>query len=204
MTNAEDLWEELKALLRDVGAIFGDPASLWSERVLPRGEALSLRGWLAALEAAARALLLVMAARLPRPEPGPHVARRARPPAGAARPEPPHEDAPDTETPGSERWAGVVFRALPPKGGRPGRPAPARRFVSCRTLARRFEALIRVAEAPEAYARRLARRLYGSPALAARVLGPPPARGGRPPPWGDLPEAARTHAVAAAAAFDTG
>jgi hypothetical protein len=84
MTDAGDgtMWDELKALLRAVAAIFGDPVSLWNDQALPRGEALALRGWRRALEAAARALLLVMAARLPRPRPG--RARTARRAHGAA------------------------------------------------------------------------------------------------------------------------
>jgi hypothetical protein len=212
MTDAAEqtMWEELKALLRALGAIFGDPARLCGEGVLPRGEALSLRGWLAALEAIARAFLLVMAARLPRSEPRPARTVRAAADAeragpGAAEAPDPAAEAPDAEMTDSERWAGVAFRVLPAPSAPSGPRAPLQRFVGGRSLAYRFEALIRVAEAPEAYARRLARRLYASPALVARVLEPPGRRSGeRAPPWGDLREEARARALAAAAAFDTG
>jgi hypothetical protein len=76
---------------------------------------------------------------------------------------------------------------------RPG----ARRFLPTRSLALRFEALIRVAANPGPYARRLARRLQGAPALAERVLRRPRGEQGRPPPWDDL--VADAHALARAA-----
>src|SRR5690606_12984261 len=104
-----------------------------------------------------------------------------------------------------------VFRT-PRKAGtrrrraRGARAAAPRRFVFTRALAYRFEALIRVAEAPEAHARRLARRLRAEPGLAARLLVPPRACAAGPPLFGDVVEDALAEARAAPAAFaaDTG
>jgi hypothetical protein len=50
-----------------VAHIWGEPASLWEEKVLFGRDARRLRAWLSSLEALARALLVVMAARLPHP-----------------------------------------------------------------------------------------------------------------------------------------
>jgi hypothetical protein len=185
--------------------IFGEPALLLADVVLPRREGRRLMAWLAALESLARALLLVMAARLPRPAPAKARPRRTRG-SGAALDQNTEEHPPSAEPPGSELWAGVVFHAAPRRRGGPRGPeTPPRRFLPARALAYRFEALIRVAETPEPFARRLARRLWAEPALAADVLRGPDGEGG-PPPWDDLIGAARAQARAAAPVFspDTG
>ncbi|NIR60744.1 MAG: hypothetical protein GWO02_15175 [Gammaproteobacteria bacterium] len=203
------LWTELKVLLRLVAAIFGEPASLLEEGAVARREGELLRGWLSALEAIARALLLAMAASLPRPTCG-------RAPAGRwvrpARTEQVHADrdnepwtdgAAAVDRPGSERWAGVAFRASPRSRGARGMRASTgapRGLLFTRPLAYRLEALIRVAEAPQPYARRLARRLRAEPGLAARVLRAPPA-GACAPPCADLVEQALFRARQAGAVF---
>jgi hypothetical protein len=203
MTDASEtpLWDELKALLRALAAIFGDPASLRDDGAILRGDGLALRTWLRALESVARSLLLIAAARLPRPAPVP-----SRPGGTASRSRPigPYpDDMPPAEPAGSERWADVAFRSLLPRRGPHGARARAEqtRFLFTRPLACRFEALIRVAEAPLPYARRLARRLHAQPTLAARLLSRQESRGGRPPPCRDLAEEALSHASIAARVF---
>jgi hypothetical protein len=179
MINVSDdpLWEELKKSLRDAARIWGAPRDLWGEHVLPRADTRLLRGWLAALETIARALLMIMAVRLPDlpPERSPRrvcgrpkqtsVAPRCSP-RGLFRPGEPYD---------SDRWAGVAFRIAPNAGSGErgaGRRTPASRFDFVHGLALRFEALIRVAENPRPYARRLARRLRAEPGLAAVILSP--------------------------------
>src|SRR5690606_38102768 len=115
-------------LLRLATEIFGEPAALLEERVLPRAQALVLRGWIDALEAVARALLAALAARLPAPA----QRRTARVKRRPAQPTPPSEDLsaedwPTLERPAdSARWAGVVFR-LAPRARSGGRGARAPR-----------------------------------------------------------------------------
>jgi hypothetical protein len=166
---------DLAQLLRWVAALFGEPAEILDELVLEPRRGARLRGWLRALEAIARALLVLAAVDGPAPRPVPFRPRAPRPFL--------HDDplTDEVDEPGSERWAGVAFRLVPPRPGAPsdaarGRPAGC---VLTRPLAFRLEALIRVAEAPERYARRLARRLARAPGLAGRMLRRP-ARAGCP------------------------
>jgi hypothetical protein len=198
MTDAPEapLWRELKTILRLAAQIFGEPAALLEDLVLPRRDARLLRAWLSALEAIARALLAAMALRLPKPTPSHHRTRR-------------HDDAPQVITPSteaatlaappdSERWAGVAFRIAPRTGeSRPGGRRGAWRYLFVRSLAYRFEALIRVAEAPGPYARRLARRLSFEPELLAGILRRPPREPGRPSLYDDLIDEAFAAAGAA-------
>jgi hypothetical protein len=193
------LWQELKIALRWMAQLFGEPAALWEDMALRRDEALSLRAWIAALEALARALLLLMAVRMPAsPSARTPIRRGQRKPASAPDPQTdePSPNPPDAP-PGSERWAGVSFRIAPeaPRMGE-GRFGRAKRrprgCLPARALAFRLEALIRVAESPERFARRLARRLGGESALAARILRPLRRRRDRPPPHDDLIEEARS------------
>jgi hypothetical protein len=201
------LWDELKEILRLIAQIWGEPARLFEDVVLPTREGLRLRTWLAALERLARTLLLVMAARLPKPAPA-----RART-RTSGRPSAPEQREAEglafpPEVPGSELWAGVVFHALPCEPGRDRARerrawSPPRRFMPARALAYRFEALIRIAEAPEPFARRLARRLWAEPALAERVLDRGGGRADEQPPWDDLVVEGLSSARMAAVVFFT-
>ncbi|NIR58625.1 MAG: hypothetical protein GWO02_03455, partial [Gammaproteobacteria bacterium] len=152
------LWDALKALVRLFAQLFGQPADLLEEGAMRRAEARLVSGWLRGLERVARALLLVMAAGLPKPAPG--RARRGR---RAPVTIPPKDETPSDlrppDTPPSEAWAGVAFRALPPDSSGPSGPHRSRTLVLVRGYAYRIEAIIRVAEAPMPFARRLARRL---------------------------------------------
>ncbi len=182
-------WTDLAAHLRAVAVLFGQPSDLLEDQVLERREWVALCSWLRALEAIARALLLMMAAGSPRAA---QASRRgARRPGRGRRERPltdgaPAERASSEDIPPSERWAGVAFRCAPraPQARVARRASEARSFYFTRALAlaHRFEALIRVAERPEAYARRLARRLDARPALRARMLRAPRLAPGHAPP----------------------
>jgi len=80
------------------------------------------------------------------------------------------------DVPDSELWADVSFVLVPPKRtdraqrSKRGKPSS---LMKTRPLAYRLEALIRVAERPEHYARRLAVRLHADPDLAFRLLRQP-------------------------------
>jgi hypothetical protein len=213
MTDAPEapFWEELRIALKWAGQIFGDPVDLYDDRARPRGEVLPLRVWLSALEALARALLFIMASRLPVPTAARKRRSAARSRARGANAVATSKDdlAKTTEpegTPGSERWAGVVFRVLPPlRAERRRGPKLSHLWqaLPTRALAYRFEALIRVAENPTPFAQRLARRLRAKPELAERVLEGASNRSGRSKTWVDLIDDARALAHKAASAFRT-
>src|SRR5690606_3870320 len=112
-----------KGLVRLMAAVFGAPADLLAEGAVSRREGALIRSWLEALEGIARALLLAMAARLPRSAPSRGGRRPPRRKVGApdtalADGESRPDALPDDELPDSERWAGVVFRALSPTAAR--------------------------------------------------------------------------------------
>jgi hypothetical protein len=213
---------ELKQLVRSFVAVFGDPAALYTERAMLRRDALALIEWLRAMERLTRALLVTLAARLPRPAP---VLRASTSPAlrkqisalrtrrdaedhgdGGTTLRSPTEPSPDQIAAAiaqSERWTGVSFRALV---ARPGRASGAARstpwrFVETRPLAYRLEALIRVVQDPERYARRLAKRLWAEPLASARALAPMARPGFARTRFTELAEEARPLAVDAARAF---
>jgi hypothetical protein len=215
MTNAPDdrpTWEDLATLLRWAMAIAGAPVALLAREVVVRTEALEIVALLRTLEGVARALLLIMVAGIEPPA-------RATPRRGRATESAERRAAPtaneiiaageDEDEASSERWAGVAFRALPPPLGRCSgetRGAPAH-LRSTRPLALRLEALIRVAAAPERYARRLRRLLAvrrgsNGPPSPARMLRWPR----RAPTLSDTLAGAQAHAWVAlgAAGLDTG
>jgi hypothetical protein len=204
MSQADDkpCWEDLATLLRWAAALFGEPASLHHDRLVERSRGLALRGWLRGLEAIARALLLMAAAALTRPAPARSRAPRAAPPARDAGDPSTDDGAADP----SERWAGVAFRLAPPASRASlGRdrwpPAP---LIRTAPLAVRFEALIRVAEAPGRYVRRMSRRLHAAPSLArlaARILRWPGTRDDEGPPRDDIARA-QAHAWLALEALE--
>jgi hypothetical protein len=179
-------WAELGVLIRQTAGMFGTPGEIAEERAAPRQVVRLLSLWLGALEAMARALLVRLALGLPRPaSPRSRMRSTDAHRAGAGREPPPGGDA----ILESERWAGVWFTGVPRRpsadgqgSGRADAKAPvstggAPRLAWTAPVARRFEALIRVAEAPERYARRIARRLAIDKQAARRILRPPP-RGG--------------------------
>ena len=163
-------WPVFVGRLRGVAGVFGTPAEIAADEALTRADARLLAGWLRALEAIARALLMLRAAVLaPALGPGRMRQRRAGTDGGRGR----ASAVAAVLEADSRVWAGVAFRAFPP-APRPspkvaqtvrtergvGDPPP--RFVDVRGLAVRFEALVRVSDAPDVYARRLALRLRAS------------------------------------------
>jgi hypothetical protein len=189
---ATDLWPDLAQLLRWAAALWGEPRALMAARAMDRREARELRGWVRALEAIARALLLAMALRLPEPSAkAPKAPNEPR-----LRPAPVRELGYDPSTEDdSERWAGVRFRLLPPASGGPAE-GPCRRpfpLVPTGPLAFRLEALIRVAEAPGPRAARLARLLAARRRAGAdptlRILRSPAALGAATFPRDDVARA---------------
>jgi hypothetical protein len=194
--DADTAWPGFAQRLRWMAAVFGAPADLAADGVLARADVQRLRAWLGALETLARALLVRLAAEIAPRLPAVRV-RRGRS-AALAPATTVVESASDdllalfvvrAVDDDSSAWRGVAFRHLPPVARRADRRCSAcarpSRFVETLGCARRFEALIRVAEAPERYARRLARRLVARPDAAGRVLTPLKANG---PAW--LPRAA--------------
>ena len=177
-------WSDVAERLRWLTVLFGHPVEiLHGVRLAPR-DARILRGWLAGLEALVRALLLMLAAEIDPPPRPPAAPQRAKHPA-----QPPPAAADALAEPDSARWRGVAFRTFP----RPNHASPAARRrhsqslrgragagggprpVDAAPLAKRFEALFRVADAPERHARRLALRLSRRPGRDhPRLLRPPP------------------------------
>lgn len=179
-------WAELAALLRQTAAMFGSPGEIAEERAAPLTVVRAISLWLGALEAMARALLVRLALGLPRPVP---ARRRALDATRGTRGREPLAGGDALLE--SERWTGVWFAGVPRAScehgegrGRtvadeaaPGLTGGAPRLAWTAPLARRFEALIRVAEAPERYAGRIARRLLKDMNDAWRILRPPPEAG---------------------------
>jgi hypothetical protein len=133
---------------------------------------------------------------------------RARHGRAEARAQPHVANDPATDDPtASERWRGVWFRYASRVARRPAAResrrerdgAIPRQFVESALLALRFEALIRTAESPERYARRLAWRLADGRATEQRLLRPLPRKGSAGLPRDDV-EAAQAEARLAAPA----
>ncbi len=182
-------WDELLTRLKDqlkwIDIAFGQPADL--VRRLPVLEWRRLRTWVRGAEELASTLIRALAAGMGEQPCGPR-----RPSAVVSE-----RSAPDTDHSDSERWTGVVFRTT--RSDRSAAPAPTTGFAEpfdssafsdpgiftdeprrpdafrdARRLALRFEAAIRVAENPERYARRLARRTARPPPDRAQPSVAPP------------------------------
>lgn len=167
-----ELWHIARAMMRALYALFGEPQNVAARRWILRKDARMLSGWLRAAKALLRRLLLIEATLL------------APQTLGPIRPRPPRaprqrrlmeftEDDPDA-------WR-VSFRltdsAFAPTSTLPRPRAPRRLFTApglkyTWPLAERYEALLRAYNEPLIYARRLARRLARTPALAAHMLAP--------------------------------
>ena len=168
------LWRVAEAFMHTLYALFGAPEDVAAEHTLTRAAHTLMASWIRCAEAMLRRLLLIEASVFPKPNTRPllHEKRqRARKAMGF-----------DADKP--EDWR-VSFRcfAVPDRRLPAGKPAfqhppacdtrstlcrleaggPRLRFRSAWPLAERYEALIRVFNNPERYARRLARALHALP-----------------------------------------
>lgn len=150
--------------------LFGAPEDVAFRHTLTRAPYALMLSWIRCAEAMLRRLLLIEAAAFPKPNTRPllHPQRkRARKLVGF-----------DCDKP--EAWR-VSFRTLErgrprPQGRRPklraGTPA-LHTFFSAWPLAERYEALIRVFNNPEPFARRLAKRLHACAHRIGELLRAP-------------------------------
>lgn len=165
------LWRAAGALLATLHMLFGAPEELAARHTLLRETHALIASWLRCAEAMLRRLLLIEASA--------HAAAPLKPmPACAARPRVRRLLGFDADKP--EAWR-VSFQHLTASNRRGMSAAArgrtrgeARRFCSAWPLAERYEALIRVFNAPAAFARRLARRLHAKPQRLHDLLAAPP------------------------------
>lgn len=139
-------------------ALFGNPEDVAAKHTLTKKPYQLLASWLRCAEAMLRRLLLIEAAAFPKPN--------TRPLLWAKRPRTRTLRYFQAEKP--EDWR-VSFRCFDPPAlaaRRKRRGKTEKRFYSAWPLAERYEALLRVFENPEPFARRLARRLH---AVAHRI-----------------------------------
>ncbi len=168
------LWAAARALICTIFALFGDPSAIAAQHTHSARERSLLLKWLRAGEAFMRHLLLIEAS---------HVARaNSRPPTRMRRLRKRRLVTFEADKP--EDWR-VSFRCFLDRRRLAGgdgrkrsnvrrRDAGGPRFHSAWPLAERAEAMLRAFNHPEAYAKRLARRLYAAPKRAGPVLRHPP------------------------------
>jgi hypothetical protein len=165
-------WEFLRYVLRAIASVFGDPIALARRGLIAFTLRAEIAQWLAPAEKLARLLLLAAAATAAPPASRARSRGRGWPPCARE----------DFSGDASEDWR-VSFRLLGGVSKRGTQRREKRPFVpafSTLPLAARFEALIRVVEAPERYAARMARRLMARRdrgRLVGSLLVPPRTRG---------------------------
>lgn len=158
------LWRVAVAFLRTLHMLFGPPEAVASQGLIGISAHNMLSAWLRCAEAMLRRLVLIEAAALPAPAPA-----KQRPPRQRARRLMRfHPDQP-------EAWR-VSFRVFAPARAKASaRTVPARRMLarSAWPLAERYEALLRVINAPMPFAARAARRLHHAPSRLHAALRAP-------------------------------
>lgn len=173
------LWRIAQAFLATLYALFGAPEDVARRHTLTGKAHGFLAGWLRCAEALMRRLILIEAAAYPRPNTRPLLRparKRVRKLMGfeAERPEAWrvtfHCFALRDEGLGTRDEDSSAAPLVP----RPASLVPKTRFRSAWPLAERYEALIRVFNAPAAYARRVAQRLHAVPHRLGEVLRAPP------------------------------
>jgi len=155
-------WLLAQSILNTLYNLFGEPQNIAQQGWVSRQSHALMARWIRSAEALLRRLLLLEAAALKLP-PAP-VSRRAP----RVRTRRLHEFYPEDP----QTWR-VSLRCSAPQNRRRG--ARTRRGGAlCDTfvLALRYEALLRAYNDPAPYARRLARRLARTPAIAETVLTP--------------------------------
>lgn len=184
------LWRIAQALLATLYALFGAPEDVARRHTLTGKAHAFLAGWLRCAEALMRRLILIEAAAYPRPNTRPLLRpsrKRVRKLMGF-----------EAERPEAWRVTFRCFSGIGCRGSGIGARGPVRlldnrdpttdprkdrwhqrywkpvTFRSAWPLAERYEALIRVFNAPAAYARRVAQRLHAVPHRLGEVLRAPP------------------------------
>ncbi|MBI1252048.1 MAG: hypothetical protein GC189_11300 [Alphaproteobacteria bacterium] len=168
----ESLLDFVQWLLRCAYSVVGEPLELIAMAVVPRRTATHGLRYLRTLETLTRRLILAHAALLGL-QAAPQRRRTARKPKRVARVAFNPEGAPET-------WRGVHFALTLPleRFGRARSRRTARgagRSLSGASIARRIEAVRRVAENPAPYARRLALSLSRKPHMLGAQLRRPAA-----------------------------
>ena len=181
------LWRAAEAFLHLLHALFGAPEDVAREHTLSRAAYTLMLSWLRVGEALLRRLLVIEAAAFDHPAPS-----RARAPRQRQRklmhftPDNPQDwrvsfrcfssspaDSGGSPEPRSGKGKGQRAPSDAFGVSSPARGGDKNRFFSAWPIAERYEALLRVFNAPHAYARRLARRLHANPRALETVLHQP-------------------------------
>ncbi len=168
----EATWADLQHAIAMMIAAVGCALAIAERLILPRKARIEILQWLAPIEAAARRLLVLDALKLPAPnQPPPFIPRAKLATAYADKPE---AELPEDETKWTVRFH--VWSAAAPSMNKLAAAPPAVRSHAIRfnaiPLAKRVEALRRLFDQREAYAKRLAQRLHHAPARARKVFAP--------------------------------
>lgn len=150
-----DLWETFRYLVQSALNLFGAPDDFAHTHLPPRAIAL-MRRWLSSLEAYARRLILIAAADIESTPPRPPAPRAA--PQGRRAKRATHTASFSFTPPAPSK------RSVRKPGLHQTRP------ISIAALARRLEALARLAADPTRCIRRAARALQAKPAHARDIL----------------------------------
>ncbi|MEJ0023001.1 MAG: hypothetical protein WDN76_05860 [Alphaproteobacteria bacterium] len=166
-------WADLQHAIAMMLAALGGCALAVAERlILTRKARIEILQWLAPIEAVARRLLLLEALKLPPPnEPPPFMPRGKLASAYA--------DKPEAELSGDAgQWRvrfNIGIASAPPKTASGGAMQALRSHpiqFNAIALARRIEAVRRLFDQREMYARRLALRVHRAPARARKAFAP--------------------------------
>ncbi|HYD86397.1 MAG TPA: hypothetical protein VEA80_02880 [Vitreimonas sp.] len=186
-----EFWRIAEWFLRTLHGLFGAPEEIAAQHTLTAKAYKLMAPWFSVGEAILRRLLLIEAAAYDAPAPR-RIPRAKRPRKRRLVTFYPDDAA---------SWR-VHFRCMPAAEravgtGAAQRPQNARasfglQFRSAWPLALRFEAMLRVFNAPQAYAKRLARRLRGNPNAVEAVLRAPPEYAHRADRAEELTEAAKS------------
>jgi len=155
-------WLLAQSILNTLYNLFGEPQDIAQQGWVSRQSHALMARWIRSAEALLRRLLLLEAAalKLP-PAPAPRRALRVRKRRL-------HEFYPEDP----QTWRVSLRCSAPQNRRRGGRTRRGGALCDTFVLALRYEALLRAYNDPAPYARRLARRLARTPAIAETVLTP--------------------------------
>jgi hypothetical protein len=169
-------WEDLRYVVSMIVSVFGGPAQIAAQQMLLARTRQEILVWLAPIEALARRVLLLAALAAPVSN-LPLERRKAAPPVENAFRDTPYQDLSDNPA----DWR-VLFNDWPKTGGKGRRSVRTMRTPSpgfnAYPLARRLEALLRLADDPGAAIRRMAAKLAQRRALVATAFAPYRHKGG--------------------------